>query len=197
VILFLSGGDKPGGIADITEVAKNNGAASTDAKMLLVVLYNREKQYEKSLETLTELHKRYPRNYMLELSGAAVHQRMGNYDLARTTYRRVIEKIETRRDGYERLEAPKVMLLLARVTMEGEHQSLPEARRIWNAVITDPRSTDTDRANAHLWLGKYLDNEGKHKEATDHYDAVLKPGLQVAQGVKDEATKYKKTPFKY
>jgi tetratricopeptide (TPR) repeat protein len=196
-LLLWSGGDKEGGLADVAAVAKGDGLASTDAKMLLVVLYNREKQYDKSLETLADLHKRYPRNYLLELSGAAVQARMANFDKAIATYKVVLEKIDGRRDGYDRLEAPKVMLLMAKASTEGKTASLPEARRIWTSVIADRRSTDADRANARLWMGRWYDLEGQRDKALEQYDAILKLDLKSAPAIKEEATRLKKQPFRF
>jgi tetratricopeptide (TPR) repeat protein len=195
VLLWARGGDKPGGIADVSAVAKGGGVASTDAKMLLVVLYNREKQYNKSLETLTELHKRYPRNYLLEMSGAAVHSRLEHYDQSIATYKTVMEKIDSRRDGYERLEAPKVLLLMAAANKDGKN--LTESRRIWNQVITDRRSTDTDKGNARLWLGITYDAEGQREKALEQYRAILKPELKAAPRLKEEAARYQKKAFKW
>ncbi|HEX4999311.1 MAG TPA: tetratricopeptide repeat protein, partial [Terriglobia bacterium] len=194
-LLLWSGGDKEAGIADVADVARNGGAAATDAKMLLVVLYNREKQYDKAMETLTDLHRRYPRNYLLEMSGAAVQSRLMNYDKAITIYENVLEKISAGRDGYDRLEAPKVLLLMARANIS--NQDLPEARKIWNRVIADQRSTDTDRGNARLWIGKFYDAEGKRDQALEQYNAILKPDMKAAPGIKELASQYKKEAFKF
>jgi tetratricopeptide (TPR) repeat protein len=192
-LLLWSGGDKAGGIADVKTVADGTGAAATDAKMLLVVLYNREGQFEKSYETLTALHNRYPRAYLLEMSGAAVQARLNHYDKAIAIYRGVMEKIDARRDGYERLEAPKVLLLMARAELE--RPNVAEARKIWERVIVEKRATDTDRANARLWLGKTYDAEKQREKALAEYDAILKPELKAAPRLKEEAAKYKKNAF--
>src|SRR5262245_23204293 len=80
--MFEVRGDKDAGISMIDDAAKNGVTVLSDAKILLVVIYNREKRYNESLVLLSELHARYPQNYLLELSKAAVYSRLHDYSNA-------------------------------------------------------------------------------------------------------------------
>jgi tetratricopeptide (TPR) repeat protein len=190
--LWFTGGDKKSGVATVAEVARSGGAASTDAKMLLVVIYNREHQYDDSIQLLDQLHQRYPKNYLLELSEAAVRGRMSSWDQSLKIYQSVLDKIENRKDGYERLEAPKVLLLMARANIES--RAADKALPVYERVVADRRSTDIDRGTAMLWMGKIYDSMGNRAKALKEYDSVL--SLTTTPQIKQEAEKFKKQPFK-
>ena len=184
-------GDKDVGISMITDAAINGASVSTDAKMLLVVIYNREKRYNDSLALLSELHARYPRNYLLELSKASVYSRLHDFNKALNTYSAVLKKIENGEKGYEDLQAPKVLLLLAKAHLDSS--AAGEAIMTYERVILDRSATDTDRANARLWLGKIYDITKDRSKALAQYDAIL--SLNCSPRIKQEAQKYKKKPF--
>src|SRR5437016_6197092 len=184
-------GDKDVGISMITDAAINGASVSTDAKMLLVVIYNREKRYNDSLTLLSELHARYPRNYLLELSKASVYSRLHDFNKALNTYSAVLKKIENGERGYEDLQAPKVLLLLAKAHLDSS--AAAEAIMTYERVILDRSATDTDRANARLWLGKIYDITKDRSKALAQYDAIL--SLNCSPRIKQEAQKYKKKPF--
>ena len=184
-------GDKDVGISMITDAAINGASVSTDAKMLLVVIYNREKRYNDSLTLLSELHARYPRNYLLELSKASVYSRLHDFNKALNTYSAVLKKIENGEKGYEDLQAPKVLLLLAKAHLDSS--AAAEAIMTYERVILDRSATDTDRANARLWLGKIYDITKDRSKALAQYDAIL--SLNCSPRIKQEAQKYKKKPF--
>src|SRR5262249_54667636 len=109
--MFGVRGDKDAGISMIADAAKNGATVSSDAKILLVVIYNRENRYNESLVLLSELHARYPQNYLLELSKAAVYSRLHDYSNAVSTYSAVLKKIESGEKGYENVQAPRILLL--------------------------------------------------------------------------------------
>jgi hypothetical protein len=190
-LLFLRGGDKEEGLMAVADVARNGGRVRTDAKMLLVVISNREKQYQNSLALVSDLHASYPKHYLLELSKAALYSRLGQGVQALATYANILAKIETRRDGYERLEAPKVLLLQAKAYLD--HSQPERGIAAYERVISDSRASDTDRANAHLWLGKLNDVSGRRTQSLPHYDAIL--ALNCRDELKQEAQKYRKKPF--
>lgn len=191
-VFGVRGGDKVRGLATVADVAKNGSQATTDARMLLVVMYNRERQYQNSLAVLSDLHARYPRNYLLELSKAAVHSRLQQWDQSISAYASVLRKVEAGNEGYKKLEAPKVLLLLAKAYLD--KSAVPEGMEIYNRIISDRRATDTDRANAHLWLARLFDLMKDRANALVHYDAILSSNCETR--IKNEAQKYKKTPFK-
>jgi len=189
--MFGVHGDKDAGISMIADAAKNGATLSTDAKILLVVIYNREKRYNDSLALLSELHARYPRNYLLELSKASVYSRLHDFNNAVSTYSAVLKKIESGEKGYEHVQAPKILLLLAKAHLD--NSAVAEAIMTYERLTLDGRATDQDRANARLWLGKIYDIMKERTKALVQYDAI--PSLNCSPRIKQEAQKYKKKPF--
>ncbi len=74
------------GIQELEAVAAKGKIASTDAKMILVVVYTREKRYEEALKLLEELHSRYPRNFPFELAKASLYGKMQRWNDAERVY---------------------------------------------------------------------------------------------------------------
>src|SRR5262245_6197054 len=68
LVLWPLGIRSPGkdvGIQQIETAAEKGKMTSTDARMLLIIVYNREKHYDQALKNVMALHKRYPRNFLL------------------------------------------------------------------------------------------------------------------------------------
>ena len=189
--VFGVGGNKELGLSAVAGVAQNGIRASTDAKMLLVVMYNREKRYGESLKVLGELQTHYPRNYLLELSKASIHSRLQQWEYAIDTYETVLEKIDAHEEGYGSLDRTRLQLLLAKAHLD--NSEVTEAMTIYMEVVASARSTDTDRANARLWLGRLYDLMKDRTNAVAQYDAIL--SLDCDPRLKDQARKYKQYPF--
>ena len=59
--------------------------------------------------------------------------------------------------------------------------------------MTIRRSSDDDRGNARLWLGKLYDIMKNRPRAISEYDAVI--SLNCNARLKEEVQRYKKNPF--
>ncbi len=193
VAIFLFGirGDKDGGIERLETAAELGRNEGVNAKMVLVVVYNREKEYDKSLSILRELHAQYPRNFLMELSIGAVYQRLEDWDNAIRTYRSVIEKVRSGRNGYGRLDPEPVMFKVAEAYM---HAGRYEEGR--TAFLDLAASEDIDvelEARTRLWLGKIFDSQGRRTEAMEQYNRVL--GLSPPEDIRDEANRYRRRPY--
>ena len=71
------GGNKEKGLELVEAAARYPSEAQTDAKLALVLIYNRERRYEDALRVLAELQRRYPRNRLLWLEAGATLLRAG------------------------------------------------------------------------------------------------------------------------
>ena len=147
-VVLGMGGDKEEGIRQLEFAARLGSRASTNAKMILIVVYNREKQYERSLELIEDLHSRYPRNYLLEVTQAAVYQRMENWDRAIEVYETILGKIATGTDGYDRQDSTPIRFRLGEANIHGLDPDDPagNARRLDRAVETFGRIIENDEA---------------------------------------------------
>jgi tetratricopeptide (TPR) repeat protein len=186
VKVFGIRGDKEVGIAQLRYAAELGRWVSTDARLVLVVVYNRERWYEDALEILEQVHREYPRNYLVEIEMATVYGRMSRWPAAIATYQSVLTRIENGVDGYERLEPQPVRFKLAEAHVHGEKylESIP----IFEAVIADPESSDGIRCRSHLWAGQILNDRARGEEASEHFRAVQR--LDCTTGQKRQAGRY-------
>jgi tetratricopeptide (TPR) repeat protein len=167
----LGGDGKEAGIRDLETAATKGNRAVVEAKMLLIVVYGREQQYDKALQLIDELHAKYPRNVMLEMSKGSLYGKMKRWDLAAQTYRHIADKVAARKDGYERLRLERVLYELANSQLHG--QDFSEASKTFGLVTMGEHATPNEKANAHLWMGRMSDTAHNRPEALKHYNAVL------------------------
>jgi tetratricopeptide (TPR) repeat protein len=101
-------------------------------------------------------------------------------------------KVESKKDGYERLAAHKVYYSLGTSSME-RHQ-FDDAIDAFGHVSKSKDADPNEKANALLWIGKMHDTAGRRDEAIQQYDAIL--ALNCDSDIKTQAQQYKKRPYK-
>jgi tetratricopeptide (TPR) repeat protein len=193
VAIFLFGirGDKDGGLRRLETAAELGQNEGVNAKMVLVVAYNREKEYDKSLGILRELHAQYPRNFLMELSIGAVYQRLEDWDNAIRTYRSVLSKVRAGRNGYDRLDPEPVIFKVGEAYM---HAGRYEDGRTTFLALTESEGLDEElESRTRLWLGKIFDSQGRRAEALDQYNRILE--LSPPDDIRDEANRYRRRPY--
>src|SRR5262245_11726176 len=191
-IVGISGAGKEEGIRKLQLAAAKGNYASTDAKIILIVFYNRERRYEESLKLIDELLAKYPRNFQLELEKAAVYDKMKNYNAALVTYRHVLGKIQAKQDGYDRLREERVYFGMGQINVYS--LQLDNAVDSFNHVVRSGNAGPGEKGEAHLWLGKIYDSRDERPKAVEQYNAVLK--LDCSDETKDAARGYLRKPFK-
>lgn len=87
------GGDRERGLALVERAADYSGDSQTDARLALVLLYNRERRYDAALDQLRILRERYPANRLLWLEAGATALRA----------KRAADADEVLTDGIDRL----------------------------------------------------------------------------------------------
>jgi len=187
-VFGISGAGKDAGIQNIETAAAKGKNASTDAKMVLSVIYSREKRYDDALRIMTELHSRYPRNFLFEMAQASTYGKMRRYDDANRTYHQVLANIQARKDGYERIRIERVYFLLGEDDVRSEHFDV--AVEDFSRVTTGTNATPDEKAKAHMWIGKIFDSKKDRTHALQQYDAILM--LDCSVELKAEAQRYKR-----
>jgi tetratricopeptide (TPR) repeat protein len=190
--LGIRSAGKDVGIEHLETAAVRAKTTATDARMMLIVVYNREKRYDDALKDITELHARYPRNFIFELAKASTYGKMKRWDDAVATYQQIIAKVEGKKDGYERLAVDKVYYALGTSNVERLH--FDEAMAAFNHVAKSKAAAANDKGNAYLWMGKMYDTSGERANALQQYDAIL--ALNCDSGIKSQAQQLKRRPFK-
>jgi len=180
------------GIEQLETAATKGERASTDARMMLIVVYNREKRHDQALKIVQELHGRYPRNFIFDLAKGSIYGKLKRWDDAVRTYEQILAKVEGKKDGYERLASHKVHYLLG--TSNIERLQFDEALNAFTHVTKTKNAPADDKASAHLWMGKIYDSSGRRSEALQQYDAIL--ALDCDRDIKSQAQQFKRKPFK-
>ena len=196
-LIGIRGGDKQGGIEQLEYAAQLGRQASTNAKMVLVVIYKGEKEYDRALAVLHDLHARYPRNFLLELIQGSVYERKEEWGRASKVYRSVLAKIQTGQDDYDRLELDSVLFKIGEINVRGfetEGLSLDEAVDAFEKVVISDEAGDNLKGRSHLWMGKIFDSGNQRALALQQYNAVLV--LDCADDLKRKAKDYRRRPFK-
>ncbi len=184
-------GDKEGGIEQLEYAAELGDRGAVNAKVVLVVVYNREEQYEKALALLEELHAAYPRNFLFELEQASVHRRMEDWDRAVAVYDSILAQIRSGGAGYDRLEPESVLYRKAEAHIHGMDNTA--ALETFRVLLDSPETTEPLEARARLWMGKIYDSDGQRTRAVAEYERVL--ALDAPDDVRDEAGRYVRRPF--
>ncbi len=187
----VRGAGKEVGIQELEKAAANGKTVSTDAKMILTVVYTREKEYEQAVQLFEEIHARYPRNFLMELGKASVYGRMQRWDDAARIYEQILAKIQAKQDGYERLRPARVFYSLGTNHISG--QQFEKAIVAFGRVVSLSDASADEKGRAHLWLGKLYDSKKDRTKALEQYDALL--ALNCSVDLKTEAQRYKRRPF--
>ena len=196
VVRFLLGvfgvgrGDREGGIRELEYAAELGDRGRTNAKMVLVVVYNREREFEKSLAILEDLHSQYPRNFLLETSKASVYQRLRSWEDAIDTYETVLAKVVTGQDGYDRMDAEPIVFRIGEANVRRSELDL--ALQSFSSLI-DSEILDV-KGRAYLWIGKVYDAMRERDRAVEHYDVVI--SLDCSDNLKKEARDFKRRPYR-
>jgi predicted Zn-dependent protease len=164
------GGDKDRGLRLVEEAAAHAGHNETDARLALVLMYNREQRYEDALKQLAVLRERYPRNRLLWLESGSTSLRAG----------RAADAERFLDDGLKRFAND------TRVRMFGEDALWHYKRGAAGAVLGHVPAAEQDLTRAlsvegrkwvhgrsHLELGKLALISGRQAAAREHFRAAV------------------------
>jgi tetratricopeptide (TPR) repeat protein len=182
---------KEAGIKQLEAAAAKGKTASTDARMVLAVVYAREKKYDQALRLISELHNKYPRNFLFELAKASIYGKMKKWDEAVRVYEDILSKVHARKNGYDRLREARVYSALG--TANIDRMQFEKAGEEFARVVSSKDATPNEKANAHLWIGKIFDSKKDRPKAVQQYDLLL--GLDCDPALKSEAQKYKRRAY--
>jgi tetratricopeptide (TPR) repeat protein len=187
----LGSAGKEAGIQDLETAARKGKRTSTDAKMILSVIYSREQRYNDALRIMTQLHETYPRNFLFELAVASTYSKMKRFGEARGIYEQVLVKVQTKKDGYEQIRPERVYFLLGNDDIRAEQ--FEKALDDFSRVTAGKHATDDEKAGSYLWSGKIYDSKKDRVHALEQYNAAA--ALNCNAKLKAEALQYKRRPF--
>lgn len=110
VLFFFVGmtGDKQRGIQKVEKVVESGDSARHDARILLTVMYRREKRHADARRAMEALGAAFPRNYIFPLEIASLHRGQGELPQAILHYEQVLERISDAAPGFDRAPAARI-----------------------------------------------------------------------------------------
>jgi tetratricopeptide (TPR) repeat protein len=173
------------GRRDMELVTEKGFLENDDARTLLAIVYTRQGYFDRAMAKLTELHARYPENYLVHLDIAALEMLSNRPTQALNTYLQILSK------DYPNLGRAVVLSRLGVASrMAGD---LTESeKRLREATEVSTIST-VSLAIARLELGKTLDLRGQRGAAIEQYRRVLQN--QDFLGLHQDAQRWIRKPF--
>ncbi len=185
-------GEKERGREQLRITAERSELFGDDARVLLALIYTREERYQDAFDELSELLKRYPRNYLVHLDMGGIALLMNRPDAALTIYQDVRRKVENRRDRYERMEMATVLNRLgAAFRRKGDLQA---SVRNFETALAEPDPSTHARVVSFLELGKTFDVMGERDRAIQQYRRVLT--LEDFADSREEARELLESPYR-
>ncbi|MBM3763779.1 MAG: tetratricopeptide repeat protein [Acidobacteria bacterium] len=163
-------GSAEGGRKDLEEVASRALLTNDDARTVLALIYAREKNFTDANRHLSDLRRRFPRNYIVHLDLGSIAMQMKRSDEAARLFREILIAIESKQNGYERLDSATVLNHLG--TAERASRRFESALEQHRRSLTDSSATARTRAIAQLETGRVYDLMGRRAEAIAAYRQV-------------------------
>ncbi len=113
VLASLTGrhGDRAEGIKQVKRVTEEGNYAREDARLMLSVLYEREKMYREALNLYEGMARDYPRNYLLRGESAALHGSLNEWSKAAETYDDILQRYRIGQSGYTNIPLARIFYL--------------------------------------------------------------------------------------
>ncbi len=172
-LAYLTGhhGSKTQGMRDLKTAMEKGVLASDDARLMLILIYTREKNYAAALEHMGALRKKYPQNYLIPLDMGGMALLMGQPARAVGIYQDILRRRELGERKYTELERASLYNRLAVAFRESGDF---EASASWSReALADKRASPRTRTLASLEFGKTLDRMGRREDARKLYQGVV------------------------
>ncbi|MGB2718022.1 MAG: hypothetical protein WBC51_27795 [Vicinamibacterales bacterium] len=143
------GGGRDRGIRLLQEAAQHESESRTDAMFALVLIYNRERQYDEALKVLDDLQRRYPRNRLILLEKGATALRAGRYGQADGILTEGLQMLA--RESRARMPGEEALWRYKRgAARAGLGQTVAAGTDLQAAATTDAADWVAGRAHAEL-----------------------------------------------
>jgi tetratricopeptide (TPR) repeat protein len=102
-------GDRAEGLQQVKRVTQEGNYAREDAKLMLAVLYQREKMYPQALSIYQEMAHSYARNYLLQYEVASLFSHLTDWRSAAQGYDAILAKHRAGASGFGNIPLAKVL----------------------------------------------------------------------------------------
>ena len=177
VIASMTGrhGDRAEGLRQVKRVTEQGNYAREDSKLMLAVLYQREKMYARALSLYQEMAHSFPRNYLLQYEVSNLLGTTNDWKSAAESYDSILAKHRAGDTGYENVPIAKVLYKSGQA-----YQHLQQDESALNRYLAAAALPGTDR---YIYLSAF--------EAANLYVRQQRPAAacalyhQVATGMPD------------
>ena len=192
---FLAGfrGDRDQGIKTIRLVAERGTRNASDAKILLGVIYRRERRPGDAIPLVSDLLKRYPRNYLFLLELSQMYADLGDKDKALAALDRVSELKRSGAPGYRNLLPERIDY--ARGNLLFWYNDLDDAIAFLEKSAAKAHDLDPNTGVlSFLRMGQCFDLKGERKRAVEAYKKAVAfaPQSEAAS----ESRRYLSIPYR-
>jgi uncharacterized protein DUF3808 len=163
-------GGKERGLKMIEEAASAHGENRTDAQFALVLLYNREQQYDAAMRVLKELRHQYPRNRLVLLEAGATATRAGRAAEADALLTEGITALAA--DRRPRIPGEEALWHYKRGTARVMLGRREEALADLHAALV-PEAAGWVQGRAHVELARLAKQQGDRAAAHREADAAI------------------------
>jgi len=172
-LAFLVGyrGSKARGIELLHAAVRRGKLVTTDAAVLLAVIYNREKKYEYVRQLLHTLSTYYPRNHLLRLEIARTYLNEGNEAAALAEYRSIAAQVEANAPGYERV--PRDRLYYQMGSLHQRQGDYEKALAAFEHITSGTSANGLLAAYSHLRKAEIYLAQNRLDKAREEYKRVL------------------------
>jgi tetratricopeptide (TPR) repeat protein len=164
------GGDGEKGLHLVEAAAKYAGDNRTDARLALVLLYNREERYLDAMAQLAALRAEYPRSRLFWLEGGATALRAGHAREADGLLTEGLTRLAT--DSRPRMFGEEALWYLGRGSARAALRRDVDAELDLNRVLT-LESPQWVNGRARLELGKIAARAGNRPKAEADFRAAI------------------------
>lgn len=181
VLAALTGrhGDRDEGLRQIKRVTEEGNYAREDAKLMLAVLYQREKAYPQALALYQEMALAYPRNYLLQYEVAALFGLMNDWRSAAQAYDAMLARHRANEAGYDDIPLPKILYQAGQAY---EHLQQSEAALARYAEAGSMSGSDRYIYVAELAAADLQMRSQKPDAARSHYQRVAEAVPDTEEG---------------
>lgn len=172
VLATLTGrrGNRAEGLQQMKRAEQEGHYAREDARLMLAVLYQREKRYADALTLYQEMARSYPRNYLLQYEVGALFGQLNDWHSAASTYDSMLAKYRSGEAGYKEIPLATVLYQSGQAYEHLPENELALARYIEAGQLPGNHrySYISELAAANLQMRL------QHpKEARQHYERIV------------------------
>ncbi len=185
-------GDKAKGLATVERVAKYGTRNKPDAEIMLCAFYRRDRESRKALPLLSDVIRRYPRNYLLRFEQAKMYADIGDKKDALGTIDEIQRLKESNAPGLARTPWGKIEF--ERATVQFWYNEPDAAMANFKKVMTNPDDVDLNTGVlSYMRIGQILDMKNQHQQAVVFYKKAIAfaPAAEAAK----ESRRYISTPY--